>query len=544
MGIKTVAIFATCAMLYADSTALGYPESGKAFTPSIGDQITVGGKPFKIAPALATDHHGITAGGVKVYALPLDGWLSTDQFDGAGIGEKFNKAASAANGYRQYAIGASLFGDVPSIRVPAGTYELDETFVVYNSPNLTVDGTGVQLNNFSGNFEAIKILTSAKANVKGFHLNYRNNNVADEAFLIAGQSGWVTLTDIKVTANSSNANFATFRAKQGSILGDDDDNRNWGNFWLTMDRCFARKYSGTDANFIPMCVDLQGCQNAFKAINCSFNNFQYGIVIRNQNGSLLSGISNSVQYTLCDFEGFVGGIACYWTSTGAAKPLMAGGGAFQCRFENGATAFQCDYSEANGTTSAPFQLQGNCSISSLTNYIVDARADRMNFSSLDSGIFSNFVPTHWGTVNVLFGTWSGSGKPSLGAISKPASDGGSFVLSRSNRTTIDGRLSQLAGGGMQIDGGNTYRLKMKHILGLSSNDTLANNYIGSVTLLSGATSVAVVFGTAELNAAYRLMCELPYNSTWWITAKTTAGCTINFGTAPIADQTINWMLVR
>lgn len=66
---------------------------------------------------------------------------------------------------------------------------------------------------------------------------------------------------------------------------------------------------------------------------------------------------------------------------------------------------------------------------------------------------------------------------------------------------------------------------------------------GSITAPAGATSVAVVDYDFDNN--YTVFAEVSWNTTVFITNKTSAGFTINFGTAvPSGGRTVRWIKVR
>jgi hypothetical protein len=77
-------------------------------------------------------------------------------------------------------------------------------------------------------------------------------------------------------------------------------------------------------------------------------------------------------------------------------------------------------------------------------------------------------------------------------------------------------------------------------LTLSSNIRGIDQAIGN-----GATTATVTFGSAYPDANYSVQCSPTYNTTCYITGKTTGGFTINFGTAaPDGNQKVDWLVVR
>ncbi|MBI3320357.1 MAG: hypothetical protein HYZ89_07225 [Candidatus Omnitrophica bacterium] len=64
---------------------------------------------------------------------------------------------------------------------------------------------------------------------------------------------------------------------------------------------------------------------------------------------------------------------------------------------------------------------------------------------------------------------------------------------------------------------------------------------GQVTLPAGQSSVAVTFQRAFAGGvSHGVKVEVPYQTSWWITNKTTSGFTINVGTTNVYDQTLYW----
>lgn len=494
------------------------------------------GYEYSEAPAVVTDHDLITAGGVKLYAQPTGGCFETNQFSG-GIGAKFNKAVAASRRQRVSPASTVWWPETVPILINPGVYVLDEQLRVEGLANLSVMAWGVVLNSFSSAVTPFWVVNCPRLLVEGLFINLRNNNNVSEAVMVAGQCSWATFRNVGVQCNTSNTDYASFRLKQGSIAGFDDADRNKGNFWVRLEKCWVRKLSGADSGDCKTCVDLQGCQNAFKAIDCQFTSFVNGIVIRDQNGVLSSGISNAPQIAYCDFEGFTG-IGIYFKSALALS--IAGGSAIGCRFEAGETAFQSDYSSV---PTIPFQIFGSTVISSVNNYTVDARAVKDSFATLDASITPSRVASrHISARGVFFGatdTTSGT----IRAQAKQASVGGSFVLERLDGT-IDGKISQRPGGGLEIDGGATARVRISGINSLSGSTTHAANFRGNITLPAAATSIAVTLPNAEADASYAVAIDMPYNAKAWVTDKTVNGFTINVDVAPGGNQVLRWMLWR
>lgn len=66
----------------------------------------------------------------------------------------------------------------------------------------------------------------------------------------------------------------------------------------------------------------------------------------------------------------------------------------------------------------------------------------------------------------------------------------------------------------------------------------------NVTVASSASSLAVSFLNTEVDISYVPEVALGWNSTYWITNKSTSGFTINFGTPPASTNTLDWSIKR
>ena len=81
--------------------------------------------------------------------------------------------------------------------------------------------------------------------------------------------------------------------------------------------------------------------------------------------------------------------------------------------------------------------------------------------------------------------------------------------------------------------------------GISSTSVNSKNLCGNVAIASGAVTQTVTFITPENDNTYRIVPSVTWNTTVWITNKTTTGFTLNFGAAPpLAGFSVDWMLLR
>ena len=75
--------------------------------------------------------------------------------------------------------------------------------------------------------------------------------------------------------------------------------------------------------------------------------------------------------------------------------------------------------------------------------------------------------------------------------------------------------------------------------------SFSNNVRGiNQAITTGATTLAVTFGTAYPDAAYAVNCTANYNTTCFVTGKATTGFTLNFGTAAPASSTVDWFVAH
>ena len=75
--------------------------------------------------------------------------------------------------------------------------------------------------------------------------------------------------------------------------------------------------------------------------------------------------------------------------------------------------------------------------------------------------------------------------------------------------------------------------------------TFSNNIRGyNVAVSASATSQVVTFGTAHPDANYAVFCTPDWNTTCFVTNKTTTGFTLNYGTSAPSSQLVDWFVAR
>jgi len=521
---------------FETDTSFGY--SGAQFTVGAGDQFEAGGYRYAVADAAVAAPYVQSANSVRAKVRDRDGVISTDAFGGSGIGARFNAALDAIKELRQN-ITDTWFPDALRLNISPGTYELDETLLLTEIGNLHVNANGVTIKN-SGALPILKAIAASRCVIEGLAADLRNNNLADAAFQIDGGCVYNRFARLGVQGNTSNADFAAVRMKQGDMSGYADDDRNKGNFWNTFDQFWVRKLTGSDLNNIPTAFDLQGAQNATRIINSTLASFGNGIVVRNQNDSLFSGLANDVQVLLTAFEGFTGTAFRLQSDNGAN--LHAGGGSIAfCRFESGAVV--ADAINMNASPSSPIQMLGNTVISSVPAYV--AAGSENSFNTLDAIWTPSYGPRIGGTKAFKLMNFGGAGTgATLELNSRIAANGGSLALVRTGGTTVDGQISIHAGGGMEVASPSGLGLWLLNLKSLSASGTTGNNLRGRVSNPASGTTSTVTFSTAEPDANYYVMVTGDTDRKYWVTSKATTGFTINTDTAFAGSGSTEWLLIR
>jgi hypothetical protein len=456
------------------------------------------------------------------------GYLKVLSFAGDDLGAKFNAAVAAVKDLRESAT-ATWHRNINGILIPPGLYDLEEAMEIDLCSNVSVYAYGAQIRNLTGAFHALKVVESSNVIVNGLRLDFRNNNVAPEAVMVAGSCNWLTFNYLAVQGNSSDATFAAVRMKQGdSATGFDDNDRNQGNFWTTFNNFWCRKNSASDLNEIGIAIDAQGCQNALRVVNGSINNFGTGVLVQNQNASTSSGISNDVQILHTSFEDGSGTAVKFYSTDSDG---VAGGAIAFCRFEDCDAVSEID---GVGTPVGPITMIGNTVISSVTNYIIGTTTNSYN-------VYDNIrtpelvTPRIFSPNGVYIGMVSGGTTGSLRVTPYTAASGGAIALEIGNTSTArPTRISTL--------------------IGLSGTTTHASNLRGDVTVSGAATTATETFSTNETDGTFEVVLTAksstgaPAAGSNRILSYTTAttGFTITVEAAPGIGSTVtfSWILIR
>ncbi|MER8967702.1 hypothetical protein NKI25_18605 [Mesorhizobium sp. M0808] len=469
------------------------------------------------------------------------GMLNVEAMPGADLSVRFGAASEAVLDMRETDSAASWFRNCRGILVPPGVYDLAAPMELITRPNVHINGRGAEIRNLGGAFSCFRMINSPLSVIEGLRFNMRNNSLAEEAIHIAGMNSYVPFIDCAVQANTPNAGFAAVRMQQGDEAGLDADDRNKGNYWVTFQRFWTRVFQGADVGRIPIGFDIQACQNAVFFDDCRIASAATGILVHAQDGSALGGGPNDIHMHNVKFEGGTGSAFKMIGNEGASTLSMSGGSMISCRFE--AINACAEVIGLTASPQAPMTMMGNEVISSVPNYIL---GDKNNFNIYDS-IWTPAISPRILTRNGFeLPAFSGNGKGVLRLGPKGAADGGSLALERTDGVTIDGKISQRSGGGMEIDGGTVGIVRAKDLRALSGSTTHGANLRGTVAEPASGTTVAVTFANAEPDASYFILLQAPDGRDLWVTAasKTTAGFEISTTAAFAAGGNIVWMLIR
>jgi hypothetical protein len=531
--------FPTVAALQAD-TVMSYTSGAGKTQVGAGDIVEAERFPYTVEDAAATGDQQ-TAGDIKLTVLKLTtGEFNINQFSGAGVGAKFNAALAAAKDWAERPdYNSGWIGDTATIIIPSGVYAFDETLDISSGLSLTVKAAGAVIVDPDSDQTVLRLQGSRHINIENLGIDQTDNQNSPQAVLLAGQCARTHVNNLRVMANRAGSDgYAAVRMIQGTASGPTPDARDNGNFWTTFERFWCGRKSSSASGQMPVVFDLQGAQNATRFKSCDFGNFETGILVRNQNGSALSGAPNDLQIHMCAFEGFTGS-AVKWIGE-AATILMAGGSMGQCRFEGGGAVVEAV--NMNPSPAIPFMLAGNMVVSSMGAYFADG-TPLDQFNTLDAFWTPAVGPRIVSVGTTLIRRATGQGA-SLAIGSRGENVGGALALQRTDGV-IDGTLSQAAGGGLAVRGGSStsnLSLDLASLRSLSGTGTFAKNFRGFVSPTSN-TTYAVTFGVAEPDANYRVLLSGEDQRALWVTGRTTAGFTINTDIA-FAGKPITWILIR
>lgn len=413
--------------------------------------------------------------------------------------------------------------------IPAGQYLLASQVTLQNwtrSVGITAYGTEIIT---QGAISGLAIRgasdTVSPLSIYGLRVNHRGNASATFGFDVAG--AWnVRLYDPVVVAHGVSSTYSAFRWAQS-----DASDPATGAFWGKIINPWVRKLSGADVGEITIGVLVEGASNACSIRGGGLNNCVSGILVRDQAGGD-GRVPNAVVIDDVAFEAYT--TAIHLTSS-VATANISGFRVVNNRFENGTTVFS-----VTGITTQPSVspwLEGNHLISDAGTYVNNPnslRINRFDFSETpDIGVpelFRGLAVQPLGGSEEPIDIRGAGGARGIHVRSAGAGSTQALIASRDSGTR--GRLRSAIAAEMFLS----------TIRGLSQTATDAENLRGSATFATAAT-VAVTFATAESDANYFVSISGDTNETFWITAKGTAGFTINSSNAS-STATVDWHIIR
>lgn len=260
-----------------------------------------------------------------------------------------------------------------------------------------------------------------------------------------------------------------------------------------------------------------------------------------------------------DGSGFGTGTSVHWTNCFVNGPTGTGANipyGFKLAGLNYSTLTNCgvDNISSAGTTAAysysfisckNIVLNG-CGTESTVAGQIFADNSAVTLVSFD-GSFGSSGKTFAGTVALLFAissrmtlvdcTWPTITSP--GNIYNILTQNGSHIVATNCVMPTGGDTFNSFSGGSTI----TEFINGVQTVKTGAGITRTYRYIerGTATFPSG-TSVIVTFATAEADTAYRVAISANANKTFWVTAKSTSGFTLN--ASSVSTDTIDWILVR
>jgi len=135
----------------------------------------------------------------------------------------------------------------------------------------------------------------------------------------------------------------------------------------------------------------------------------------------------------------------------------------------------------------------------------------------------------------------------IGGLDHEAGDAAFFCSGRNAPEASKARvhISDISGSCFDILRRNIAAATWTKVFEVSNRGTIAPKQKGvGITVTAGATSLLVTLPEAEPDASYGVLVVPSWNTTVWVTNKTTSGFTVNFGTAPTADSPIDYFIYR
>lgn len=465
---------------------------------------------------------------VKLYGAIGDG--VTD--DSTAVQNAINSVVKLG-GYVYFPPGQYLFNSQVTI---------DRTYAAFGSNfvgerNLILSGYGAEIRT-NGAISAFNIkggwAPNKNCTLEGFTIYHRSNTTAIAGIRMIG-AGLVVCKDISVVVSSSlPAGYAAFSLE--NLVASDPDT---GCFWCVLDGCAIRPWSGAEG-FCTYGVKAMGAANALTLTNNTFSGANTHVILMAHPGQIYT--PNSVNIDGNFFEGPSTAIGINLVGTAVAGVYHVSGTRItNNRFEALNTAITL--TGTGSTVQLPAYMSGNYADTSVTTYLsnsLNIPVIVLDFDLVGAGMGPAKLTNQQG---VVIQNDDSTFDP-LTLIIPNLNKGLAFKTS--GGTVIGNfKYSSAAGGnGVQIAGSyapNYHPLTLVGCQGIAARDTSANNLAGSITF-TGGTTATVSFSVAETNTNYLIFLDIPANKSYWVTAKTTSGFTIN--TTAASTDTVGWLLVK
>jgi hypothetical protein len=407
--------------------------------------------------------------------------------------------------------------------VPAGSYMLANQWVspYATNGNVEISAYGAVIYT-TGAIAALNINSGASPH--GLTVNGLGINATDNATQTYGIDlkfcTNIVINDCYVEGRSTRAGYAGIRLGATVISNDDTQS-----FW-TIIRGFRTRSLAGGGTLMENAIMLFGAANATVIRDGNFGGVANAIKIITNGGTTT--VVNGLLIDGNAFENITTGI---YVGTGST---LDGLRITNNRAESITSAF-LDLTNANTSVNQAIWKMGNYFVSSVVADVLNP--NNIPICNLDFPVTPNFNTdrTIYG-INPLKITGAGT----TGTL-KLQHNGGKALIVQGGTANDLAYWGQRAGSGSTLtaSAGNViYGLGMN----VSSTAVEVRNPNGAATF-AAATSVAATFGVAEADAAFKVMLTAEGSAgAVWVTAKTTAGFTIN---APAAfTGTINWLLVR
>lgn len=401
--------------------------------------------------------------------------------------------------------------------------------------NLSLSGYGAEIHT-TGAISAFRVLGGWAPNrgvdIEGFLIYHRQNTQATAGIEFIGAS-LCTVREVSVAVGSTlPAGYGAF-----TLSNVDPTSSDTGCFWITIERCVVRPWSGADGN-CTYGVRCYGSANALTLRGNVFSGSTTHVYIGPHPGYTISANSTLIDGNF--FEGPTSATAIHLVGAQVTYHVT-GTRIIGNRFESLDTAVKLT---GSGTTvQLPTVMVGNYADTSVPNYLVNA--SNIPLVMLDANIVgSDMGPMKLHNVDGLI-VRNDDGTTDALTV-EAANTGRGVKLARLSDGLEMGRWSYESfadGVGSKLGGSvSTYRpLRLVGVRGISTTDTVALNLTGTVTF-SASTTATVTFPTAEADTSYAIFLESSGNVTLWVSSKTTGGFTVNASSSN--SNTVRWLLVR